>query len=155
MKAAQAVIDGFDQKQLAVLMGGNNLNIEIEGEQYILTPEDVEVERQVREGMIAANDGHITIALDTLLTEELLIEGLARELVNKINSTRREMGLDVTDRITIKMETSDRVKACLQQHGDYIRNEVLAVAVDFGKCEGAVWDLNGEPARALIEKICC
>lgn len=154
MKAAQAVIDGFDQNQLAVLMGGKNLNVEIEGEQYLLTPEDVEVERQVREGMIAANDGHVTIALDTLLTEDLLIEGLARELVNKINSTRREMGLDVTDRITIKIETSDRVKACFQQHGDYIRNEVLAVAVDFGKCEGAVWDLNGEPAHILIEKVC-
>ena len=153
MKVAQTAIDAFDVKQLSALMKGESVSIHLDGEEVILTPEDVQVERIVREGLAAANDGLMTIVLDTQLTEELLKEGLVREIVNKVNTMRREAGFDVTDRIKIKLQTTDRVKQCFEEYQDYIRNEVLAVEVSFGNSEGIEVDLNGEPAVIFLEKI--
>lgn len=153
MKAAQTAIDGFGQDHLALLMNGKNVSIHLDGEEIVLTPEDVQVERIVREGIIAANQGKMTVALDTKLTEDLLIEGLAREVVNKINTMRRESGLAVTDRIHVVIDTTDRVKGCFTKWGDYIQGEVLALSVEFSKCEGEEWDLNGEPARIVIRPL--
>lgn len=152
MKAVQETINGFDQHQLETLLMGNDLPITVNGEEVNLTPEDVDVERAVHEGQIAANAGLITIALDTALSEDLLIEGLAREIVNKINTMRRDAGLDVSDRIQVQIKTTNRVKACFEVHGDYIRNEILASAIDFTDCEGTEWDLNGEPTTIALEK---
>lgn len=152
MKAAQMKIDQFDQQHLSVLLAGLNVTLELEGETFVLTPEDVQVERIVHEGMIAANAGHITIALDTELSEDLLIEGLAREIVNKINTMRREGSFAVSDRINVRMQTTDRVKEAFKKHYDYITNEVLAVSVKFESVEGALLDLNGEATTIVIEK---
>lgn len=150
MKAAQVAIDALDQSQLELLLEGRDVPITLEGEELILTPEDLAVERTVHEGMIAANKGPVTIALDTALTEELLLEGLAREIVNKINAMRREDGYAVSDRIKVVLETSERVQNSFSLYRSYICEEVLAVDVAFGTCEGAVWDLNGEAAKISI-----
>lgn len=91
--------------------------------------------------------------MDTKLNDSLIIEGLAREVVNKINSMRRDEGFDVSDRIHVEMQTTDRVKTCFELHGNYICNEVLAVSVEFKQCEGAEWDLNGEAAVIRLEKV--
>jgi len=152
MKATQAVINNFGLHELHVLINGGNLTIDVEGKEILLTPEDVEVEREVHEGMIAANAGDLTIVLDTTLTDELRMEGLAREIVNKINTMRRDARLDVSDRINVTMDTTDRVAACFEQHGDYIKGEVLAKEVSFGACSGREWDLNGEITTIAIVK---
>ncbi len=152
MKAAQEAILAFTAAQLETLRRGKTLDIVVEGETVTLTPEDVEVSRHVREGMVAANDGNITIILNTVLSDDLEIEGLAREVVNKINTMRREQGLAVTDRIQVTMETTPRVQKCYEVHGDFIRGEVLALTVHFESCKGAEWDLNGEPAQIVINK---
>lgn len=153
MRSAQGAIEQFDQKQLSDLMNNLPVVINLEGHPLTLTTEDVQVERVVHEGMIAANQGTITIALDTNLTEELLLEGLARELVNKVNTMRREADFAVTDRIILHVNATDRMIACFQNHQDYIFNEVLATEVKFGPCEGAEWDLNGEMTTIAIHKV--
>lgn len=150
MKAAQTAIEALDQKDLAKLMGGGEVPIVVDGEKFVLSSEDVAVERTVHEGKVAANEGLITITLDTSLTDELLLEGLARELINKLNTMRREAGFAVTDRIRVKMQTTDRVKDCFTQHGVYIQEEVLATEVAFGTCEGQEVDLNGEMTKIEI-----
>lgn len=152
MKAAQTAIDQFDQKQLESLLNGGTVIISLEGAEYVLTPEDVQVERLVHEGLIAANDGHLTIALDTALSEDLLLEGLAREIVNKINTMRREAGFAVTDRIHVRMQATERVKACFQKYQEIISKEILAISVDFGPTEGTEWDLNGELTILSVTK---
>lgn len=153
MKAAQQAIDSFDQKQLSVLLKGESLPIHIDGTEFILTPEDVQVERHVHEGLIGANEGLITIALETALTEDLLIEGIARELVNKINTMRREAGMDVSDRIHVKMDTTERVKLAFKLYESYIQNEVLALSVQFETIrEGTDWDINDEPTKITLSK---
>lgn len=153
MKAAQTAIDGFDQKVLAALMNGENVAMQLEDQEIVLSADDVQVERTVHEGMIAANQGLITIALEAELTEELLLEGLAREIVNKINTMRREAGFAVSDRIKVRIQTSERVKQAYEEHKSYIESEILAIAFDFAPCEGTTWDLNGEPAVVQIEKV--
>ena len=152
MRSAQQAIDLFNIDQLTTLLNGGEVKIDIEGESVVLTPEDVAVERQVREGLVAANIGAITIALNTTLSEELLNEGLAREIVNKINTMRREGGYEVTDRIKVIIETSPRVEQAFKQFFDLITHEVLATKVEFKPCDGSEWDLNGEMAKIKIEK---
>ena len=152
MKAAQSAIEGMPQQNLEALMRGENVTISLEGNPLELTPEDVQVERQVREGLIAANLGVITIALDTALNDDLRTEGLAREIVNKLNSMRRDAHFDVSDRIHVRMETTSIVQACFNRWGDYIRGEVLATQVEFGPTPGEEWDLNGELAKIAVKK---
>lgn len=154
MREVQKAIEGFDQSALKTLFKGETLTLEIEGEKIELTPEDISVERKVREGLVALTSEGITVALDTALTPELLMEGLAREIISKINSMRRDLGYAVTDRIEIKLQTTERVKACFEQFGDLIKHEVLATSVLFTECEGTAWDLNGETAVILISLPC-
>lgn len=145
MKAAQNAVEKLNQHQSEAILNGGSIEIDLEGTPFTLTPEDVLVERVVHDGMIAANAGHITIALETAMTDELLLEGLSREIVNKINTMRREADFAVSDRIHVKMQTTPRVKTCIAHYQDYIKNEVLALSIEYGPCEGTEWDLNGEP----------
>ena len=150
---AQKVISAFDRKQLIALTQGQTLHVEIGGEKVALELADVQIERKVKEGLAAGNDGDLTVALDTALDEALLLEGLARELVNKINTMRREEGLDVTDRIKLKLKTSPRVQQAFELHREYITGETLSLDVRFGECEGTPWDLNGEETAIAIQKV--
>jgi isoleucyl-tRNA synthetase len=153
MRAAQAAIEQFSQQQLLELLNGETVVIHLEGQSIPLTSEDVQVERAVHEGLIAANQGLITIALDTHLDEQLLLEGVAREIVNKVNTMRREANLAVTDRIKLQIQTTERVISSFQQFKDYICQEILAVDVQFGPCTGTEWDINGEPTVIAIRKM--
>lgn len=144
MQAAQAVIQSLPHAQLTALLKGGNVEIAVENEKILLTPEDVAVERKVKEGLVAATAGEIAIALDTALNEDLLLEGLAREIVNKVNSMRRDEGFLVTDRIVIQLKATERVKKAFELHRDYVTHEVLATEVLFDCEEGTEWDLNGE-----------
>lgn len=152
MPAAKAAIELLSQKELAELLNGERIFIHLDGEAIALTLEDVQVERAVHEGLVAANQGLITIALDTHLNEPLLLEGLAREIVNKVNTMRREAGFAVTDRIALRIQTTERVLSSFKLFDEYIRQEVLAVDVTFGPCEGTAWDLNGEPTIIAMKK---
>jgi len=144
MRAVQAAIGKLEQGAKETLLQGNPIEIEAEGERFTLTGEDVSVKREVLEGLVARTEGGITLILDTQLDEPLLLEGIARELVNKINTQRKESGYQVTDRIEICLSTTNRVKKAFELHESYIVGEVLATKVDFQSCDGIEWDINGE-----------
>jgi isoleucyl-tRNA synthetase len=148
---AQKAMQQFDRKQILALAAGKKISVEIGGEKVELEPSDVQIERKVKEGLAAGNEGELTVALDTALNEALLEEGLAREIVNKINTMRRDMDFQVTDRIKVKMEAGEKVRAAFEKFRDFICHEVLATEVTFGPCEGTSWDLNGEEARITIQ----
>jgi isoleucyl-tRNA synthetase len=147
MSAAQTAIQSLAPSQLASLLQGGSVEIVAEGTKILLTPEDVGVVRIVKEGLVAATEGGITIALNTSLNEDLLLEGLAREIVNKVNAMRREGGYSVTDRIVLQLNATERMKKAFHLHRDYIIHEVLATDVSFDCPDevGTQWDLNGEP----------
>ena len=147
MNGVQKRISAFTRVELGRLLSAENVVVEVEGEKIEITPEDVAVERKVLEGVIALSSQNITVVLDTALSEDLLLEGLARELVNKINTMRREDGYAVADRISLQLKTSSRVKESFEKHKEYVCHEVLALHVEFvDELDGAEVDLNGEPA---------
>lgn len=152
MPLAQQAIARFDRRQIQRLADGHAVAIEIGGNTIDLIDADVHIERKIKEGIVAGNEGELTVALDTALSEELLMEGLAREIVNKINTMRRELGFEVTDRIHIAIQTTPRVKECFRLFGDYIRGEVLALDIKFEPCGGTPWDLNGEETVIDLKK---
>jgi len=152
MPLIQKKMKAFERKEIDTLSSGLNLVLNVDGNDIELTPEDVTISRSVKEGLAAANDQEIVAILETQLTPELLLEGLAREIINKLNTMRREMGLEVTDRIEVVLDTTERVKSCLEEYGDYISGEVLAKKITFGTCDGSEWDLNGEKTTIAISK---
>ena len=153
MKQAQKEIASLNKEQCQPILDGGNVTINLDGEEYTLTAEEVSVERNVREGMVAANAGDITIVLETELDEALIVEGIAREVVNKINTMRRDAKLHVSDRIQITIHTTDTVKKAFDVHKEYITNEVLATHVDFKECTGTPWDINGENTTIAINSV--
>jgi len=153
MPQAQKVIQALDRHQMHILSHGGKVSIFVGDLPIELEPSDVQIERKVKEGLAADNAGELTVALDLALTEELLLEGLSRELMNKINMMRREMGLEVTDRIRIQIQTTPRMEESLALYKETIAAEVLAVDLQIGPCEGALWDLNGEEAYLMVEKV--
>ena len=145
MNSVQKQVMSLDRDSLLALQSGRNIEMSVEGDKVVLTPEDISVERKVLEGVVALSSNNITVALDTSLNEELLIEGLARELINKINTMRRELGFAVTDRISVQIKTTLRVKEAYAKHKEYICHETLALHVEFvEEIDGEVLDLNGE-----------
>lgn len=153
MKDVQTAIEKLSQAELAPLLQGDVITIQVDGNEFALTPEDIQVERIIHDGIVASTQDSIIVALNTTLNEELLVEGLAREIVNKINTMRREANMAVTDRIRIHFNTTERVKKCFKQYEDYICGEVLAVETSFDQAKlGVEWDLNGELTIIAIEK---
>ena len=153
MPAVKKAIEALAEASLVCLMDGKPTEISVENELLTISPEEVTVVRSVKPGMEATNEGSLTIALDTTLNDELLLEGLAREIVNKVNTMRRDAGYDVSDRIKMTIDTNEKVKACFDLWKDYITNEVLAIEVIFESCSGTKWDLNGEPATISLKQI--
>jgi len=153
MPLAKKAIEAIDQEALLKFLEGEMLSVEIAGRHVELSHEDVQVERVVHEGMIALTQNQVTIALETELDDQLLAEGLAREIINKINTMRREAQFDVVDRISVKIQSTPKVEESFTQFGATIRNEVLADQVEFGLCQGTEWDLNGESAIIAISKV--
>ncbi len=153
MKEAQKKIQELDFSSIEALSNQQSIEIEIQGKKFLLENEDIEIERIIREGMVAANEDSVTVLLDTSIDEILLLEGLARELVNKINSMRRDAGFHVSDRIAVKIDANEKIHNCFDIHGAYIREEVLAKEVNFTECEGTLWDLNGTEARIQLTKL--
>ena len=154
MKAVQSKIQELDQKELQDLLENKAVVVTVGDQEVELLKEDVQIQREVKGGMVAANVGDITVALDTQLTEELLVEGIARELVNKIQTMRRDAKLNKVDRIHLKIVTTQKVENAFEQFKDYIQEEVLATQVEFvqEKIEGTEWDVNGEATVICLSK---
>lgn len=152
MNAVHQAVQQLPSRELGKLLDGKNISLKVDGEEIELTPEDVGVERKVKEGLIASTNQGMTVVLDTALTEELEMEGMARELVNKINTMRRDENYDVSDRIVLKLKTTPRVQRAFEKHREYICHEVLATTFSFEPCDGSSWDINGEPAVIHMQK---
>jgi len=154
MKEMQLAISLMDQGQIQRILQGGEQIVSIEGASFPVTLEDVEITRQIKEGWIAMNAGVLTIALETHLTEDLILEGIARELINKINTMRREANLAVTDRIHILIGANEKVRQALAAHEQEIKEEVLALEIHFGtNASSSHWDINGEPTSIAFERV--
>ena len=130
-------------------LAGADFSQPVEG--ITLDPEDVIIQRKPKPGLVVANEGAIVVALDTALTPELVAEGNAREFVSHVQNLRKEMGLEVADRITVQVATDAEMVAALKAHLDYVKNEVLATSFAVIEGSGEV-ELNGHKMQVEIKK---
>jgi len=130
----------------------------LDGQEVKLTAEDVEVSKTASGDYAVAAEGTLTVALNQILTRPLVLEGMARELVNKIQFMRKEQNFDIADRIRVAYRLGEHANAgdlgeALQQHGDYIRGETLALEIAAADhIQGTEWNINGIPIRLEISK---
>ena len=128
-KAMSALIATFTQEQIAAIESNDETTLEINGEQVVVTAADFEITSEDMPGWLVASEGKLTVALDITITEELRREGVARELVNRIQNIRKESGFEVTDKIRVEIEANDLTSPAVESFADYIAQQTLAVEV--------------------------
>ncbi len=131
MKAISALVQQFGQNEIAQIEQNQGWNGQIDGEAIALDLGDFEIQAQDIPGWLVANENGLTVALDVTITPELKAEGMAREVVNRIQNMRKECAFDVTDRITVKIDTTAAIQAAIKEHKAYICTEVLANDIIF------------------------
>ena len=146
MKAVAAAIANMGNGESGTLNGWPK---EIEGIE--ITSEDVLVTRSPKEGLVVASEGVVVVGLETLLTPELIAEGLAREFVSHVQSMRKEADFEVTQRIKVVVSCDGALKAALEEHSAYVMGEILALELSFEEGEGPV-DINGHNSAINVEK---
>lgn len=147
-------IQNFSQEQINKLDKDKSINVDVSGKSIILTTEDVEITSQDIPGWLVAHAGNITVALDITITEELRKEGIARELVNRIQNMRKDSGFEVTDRIKVYFERDAALEASVRENEQYIMSEILAEAISFedALAEATSVEFDDIRTRILITK---
>lgn len=155
MKQAAEMIQQLSDSEIQQLEQSGTVNITIEGELYSILLEEVEVISDDIQGwLVAANNG-ITVALDIQISDELKKEGFAREIVNKIQTERKESGFEVTDKIILNVQNQLVLNSVLNTYKEYICNETLASDIVFGSevSNAKDFDINGEVLKLFIQKL--
>ena len=146
MKAAVQVISQLDQAAIGQVERTNAFQLEVNGTTYDLTLEDFDIVTEDIPGWQVASDGDVTVALDVTITPELEAEGMARDLVNRIQNIRKDKNFEVTDRIRVRLQEHEAVTPAVQQYGSYIQAETLAESLEMAPevSDGTEIELPGE-----------
>ena len=154
MKGAAGQIAVFTQEQIADIEKQGTFSLTVEDETYNLGLEDIEITADEIPGWQVASEGAITVALDVMVTDELRSEGIAREIVNRIQNLRKQADFDVMDRIFVRLGEHPLVQQAVADHGDYIKAEVLAdlVSVDEGIDSEAIELVEGVAVPIRVSK---
>ncbi|NER14445.1 isoleucine--tRNA ligase [Leptobacterium flavescens] len=131
IKLIVSEIAGFDQKDIQTIEQNGSISLEINGKSINLGLDEVEISSQDIEGWLVANSGALTVALDVTITDELRKEGVARELVNRIQNLRKESGFEVTDKIDVKLQKDGFLEQAVSSNLSYIKTETLTAELDF------------------------
>ena len=145
MKGIAAAMGNLSQEEISQLQTTGSYELEVEGQKAVVEATDVEIISEDIPGWLVSNEGNLTVALDVELTDELLNEGMARELINRIQNIRKEIGLEITDRIKVTLSPDSKVEAALAGFADYIKAQVLADNVCIADNDGIaaeIEDLN-------------
>ncbi len=138
MKQLAAAISNMTQEEILTFEQNGKFIFVIEGQEAVIEAGDVEVISEDIPGWLVANEGRLTVALDITVTDELKREGIARELVNRIQNIRKTNGFDITDKIEVSLESNAETDVAVEEYKDYIARQVLAdkVMVVSGVPEG-------------------
>lgn len=153
MKVVAAAIQALTTSEIQQLESVGELSLT--GTNYAISSEDVEVIAEDVEGWQVANLGKLTVALDVHISPELKEEGIARELINRIQNLRKDKAFEVTDRINVRLGQNTEIQQAVENNLSYICTEILAESLKFedGVEQGTTIDINGENLLLLIEKI--
>ena len=153
MKGVAAAVGEFSQEQIAQLEQQGTIGISVEGQDLTVEAADVEIISEDIPGWLVANEGNLTVALEVELTDELRNEGMARELINRIQNIRKDSGLEITDRISVTLSPNAEVEKAVETFGDYIKTQVLADVLAVGDNDGQEVDFDDFKLNIKVEKI--
>ena len=155
MKAASAVIAALDQSSIQSILEGGTLSIDVEGKTVELTEEKIIVERHEKAALKVVNDGTLTVALDSEITEELKLEGYVRDFVRGIQNLRKESGFEVTDRIEITASGNETLEKAFDMFVDYISSETLAEKATWVSSLENATDISAdeETWKAVVKRV--
>ncbi|HEX9980598.1 MAG TPA: isoleucine--tRNA ligase [Flavobacterium sp.] len=153
MSLISKAIQSFNQEQINKLDKEGTINIDISGKSIILSLEDIEITSQDIPGWLVANAGNITVALDITITDELRKEGIARELINRIQNLRKDSGYEVTDKIKVLLQKDGILEESVKENESYIMSETLTETLEFEEeVTGAEIEFDDIKTRILITK---
>ena len=155
MRSIAAEVQRFTKEDISKIEKSGNISLEINGKEITLEREDVEISSKDIEGWLVANEGGLTVALDVTITEELRKEGIARELVNRIQNARKDTGLEVTDKIRLTVLNFENLQHAIQENKAYIMSETLTQELVFVDALDAGTEIAFDTiiSKILIEKM--
>jgi len=155
MKPLAAALQAMSQDSINEFEKNGTFTLNVEGQEAVVNRDDVEIISEDIPGWLVANEGRLTVALDIMVTEDLKKEGLARELVNRIQNLRKSNGYDITDKIAVTVLSSDEMDEAIKEYGSYIANQVLAVSVELSDVISDATELDFEDFKVSvrIEKV--
>lgn len=156
MKALAAAIQQMSQEDINAFEKAGTFTLQVDGQDAVLERTDVEIISEDIPGWLVANEGRLTVALDITVTEELKKEGLARELVNRIQNLRKSSGFDITDKVNITIASSPEMDGAVTAYKDYITSQVLANSLTITTepiADATVLDFEDFTLPVKVEKI--
>ena len=156
MKALAAAIQQMSQEDINAFEKAGTFTLQVDGQDAVLERTDVEIISEDIPGWLVANEGRLTVALDITVTDELKKEGLARELVNRIQNLRKSSGFDITDKVNISIASSPEMDGAVTAYKDYITSQVLANSLTITTepiADATVLDFEDFTLPVKVEKI--
>ena len=156
MKAVAALIGAMSQQEIARLEREEKITLDLDGEEIVVELPDVDIHSEDIPGWLVANEGSVTVALEVEITEELRKEGVARDLINRIQNIRKSRDYDITDRIIVTVEPNSLTEGAIADFNEYIASQVLASEVKAAPVENPaedeILDIDGTEVKVKIEK---
>ena len=154
MKSVNVAVTEMSQEQIARLEKNGTITLQVEGTDALIELADVEIFSEDVPGWTVANEGALTVALDVEVTDELRREGIAREVIKKIQAMRKDSGLEITDRIAVSVSKNAGSDEAVEQFAEYIGNQVLADSLTLcDSVEGEPVELDGYSINVAIAKL--
>ncbi len=153
MKAVADIMSNLSQEEISKLEADETLTIIVDGTPLTVELQDVEIISEDIPGWLVANEGSVTVALEVELTEELKQEGMAREIINRVQNMRKENGLEITDRINITLQPNEHTDMAVKNFDDYIKAQVLADDISIADNDGDVVPFDDFELRITIIKV--
>ena len=155
MKAVAGAIAGLSQNEILEFQSKGQLEILVNGEPVKIDLEDVEIFSEDIPGWLVANEGNLTLALDVTISDELRQEGIARDIVNRIQNLRKSRDYDITDRIKLTIEGDDQTNEAVLCFKEYIQRQVLADSIEIANglqvSEEETFDIDGLTVKVRVE----
>ena len=136
MKGIAAQMDALSQEEIATLEKEGSMKVVVDGQEAVVEAADVDIISEDIPGWLVSNEGNLTVALEVQLNDELLKEGMARELINRIQNIRKDSGYEITDRIRITVAPNEQTDAAIAAYADYIQSQVLADSIEVAANDG-------------------
>ena len=148
----QAMAKADPKETVLALENDGKITLDLNGESVDIAPEMVDVRISAKEGFAVAMEGSVFTILDTTITPELASEGLARELISKVQQMRKQENYEMMDNINIYVDADEEVSAAIEEHRDYIMKETLALAIEPGEDLDTV-KLNGHKTGLAVKRV--